>query len=221
MPLPGWHHPLLQRRRQAMRDAVTSHLPLPARRRAPTPLWTWFTRVALWVGIGMLVAVFAIATDPTRVAMVAILTAVAASAWRELSWTFRTVIVLGLVWLSVAQLGPALGLGLDALLLAWWWVPARFSGGAGAGAPEPEAEAGEDLATLVTPMGASRPYEPLFPGQVPASLQRFADERRLRQEEVAMLASIRFPGEPPQTAARWHHIYNAIRTSRWLDKEGV
>ncbi|HZD38478.1 MAG TPA: hypothetical protein VE664_07545 [Actinomycetes bacterium] len=206
-----------------MRDAVTSYLPLPARRRAPTPVWTWFTRAALWVGIGMLVAVFAIAVDPTRVAVVAILTAVAAPAWRELSWTFRTVIVLGLAWLSVAQLGPAAGLGLDALLLAWWWVPARLSGGAGAPAPEPdpEAEEEEDLAGLVAPMGASRPYELPFPGQVPASLRRFAEERRLPQEEVTMLASIRFPGEPPRTAARWHHIYNAIRTSRWLDKEGV
>jgi hypothetical protein len=205
-----------------MRDAVIPYLPLPARRHAPTPLWARFTRVALWVGIGMLVAVFAIATDPTRVAVVAILTAVAAPAWRELSWTFRTVIVLGLVWLSVAQLGPAAGLGLDALLLAWWWVPVRLSGGGGAPAPEREAEAEEeDLASLVAPVGVSRPYEPPFPGQVPASLQRFAEERRLPQEEVTMLASIRFPGEPPRTVARWHHIYNAIRTSRWLDKEGV
>src|SRR6266540_3597895 len=71
MPLPGWDHPILQRRRDAMREAVTSYLPLPARRAATrsTPVWTWFTRVALWVGIGMLVAVFAIATDPTKVAV--------------------------------------------------------------------------------------------------------------------------------------------------------
>ena len=82
MPLPGWDHPILQRRRDAMREAVTSYLPLPARRAATrsTPVWTWFTRVALWVGIGMLVAVFAIATDPTKVAVVAILTAIAAPA---------------------------------------------------------------------------------------------------------------------------------------------
>src|SRR6266542_3011480 len=113
MPLPGWDHPILQRRRDAMREAVTSYLPLPARRAATrsTPVWTWFTRVALWVGIGMLVAVFAIATDPTKVAVVAILTAIAAPAWRELSWAFRTVIVLGLMWLSVADLGTAPVLG--------------------------------------------------------------------------------------------------------------
>lgn len=53
------------------------------------------------------------------------------------------------------------------------------------------------------------------------SLRRFAEERRLPEEEVAMLASIRFAGEPPRTPARWHHIYNAIRLSRWLDKENA
>jgi len=221
MPLPGWDHPILQRRRDAMREAVTSYLPLPARRAATrsTPVWTWFTRVALWVGIGMLVAVFAIATDPTKVAVVAILTAIAAPAWRELSWAFRTVIVLGLMWLSVAQLGTAPGLGLDVLLIAWWWLPAQLSGGARAPAPEPQLE--EDLASLVTPVGGLRPYELPFSVGVPPSLRRFAEERRLPEEEVTMLASIRFPGEPPRTSARWHHIYNAIRLSRWLDKEGV
>src|SRR6266536_499653 len=204
MPLPGWDHPILQRRRQAMRDTVTSYLPLPSRRTAPaTRVWTWFTRIALWVGIGMLVAVFAITTDPTKVAVVAILTAIAAPAWRELSWAFRAVIVLG----------------LDLLLLAWWWLPAQLSGGVREPAPEPEAE--QDLASMVTPVGGLRRYELPFSGHVPPSLRRFAEERRLPEEEVTMLASIRFPGEPPQTAARWHHIYNAIRTSRWLDKEGV
>src|SRR6266705_5284180 len=139
MPLPGWDHPILQRPRDAVREAVTSYLPLPARRAATTrtPVWTWFTRVALWVGIGMLVAVFAVATDPTKVAVVAILTAIAAPAWRELSWAFRTVIVLGLMWLSVAELGTAPGLGLDVLLIAWWWQPA------------PARQLEEDLASLV------------------------------------------------------------------------
>jgi hypothetical protein len=36
-----------------------------------------------------------------------------------------------------------------------------------------------------------------------------------------MLASIRFPENPPRTPARWHHIYNAIRLSRWLDNDEV
>jgi hypothetical protein len=203
-----------------MRDAVTSYLPLPSPRvSTPRPAWTWVTRVALWLGIGLLVALFAIATDPTKVAVVAILSAIAAPAWRELSWALRSIIVLGLVWLSVAELGTGLGLGLDALLIAWWWLPAQL--GTGLGVPEPAAAEEEDLASMVTPAGALRPYELPSSEHVPPSLRRFAEERRLPEEEVAMLASIRFPGEPPQTAARWHHIYNAIRLSRWLDKEGV
>jgi hypothetical protein len=220
MPLPGWDHPVLQRRRQAVRDTVTSYLPLPARQAATaTPARTRVTRVTLWLGIGLLVALFAIATDPANVAVVAVLTAVAAPAWRQLSWAFRVVVVLGLAWLSVAQLGTALGLGLDALLVAWWWLPAQIGGGVAA--PTPEAEEETDLASLAYPAGVARPYELPFSGHVPASLRRFAEERRLPEAEVTMLASIRFPGEPPQTAARWHHIYNAIRLSRWLDKEGV
>src|SRR6266508_4140198 len=119
MPLPGWDHPILQRRRDAMREAVTSYLPLPA--------------------------------------------------WRELSWAFRTVIVLGLMWLSVAELGTAPGLGLDVLLIAWWWLPAQLSGGARAPAPEPQLE--EDLASLVTPVGGLRPYELPFSVGVPPSLR--------------------------------------------------
>jgi hypothetical protein len=218
MPLPGWDHPILQRRREAMRDAVASRLPLPARRaKTATPAWARVTRVALWLGIGLLVAMFGIATDPAKVAVVAILTAIAAPAWREFSWAFRTIIVLGLLWLSVTELGTGLGLGLDVLLVAWWWLPTQL----GARAPEPAPEPEEDLASLVTPVGAMRPYELPFSEHVSPSLRRFAEERRLSEEEVTMLASIRFPGEPPRTAARWHHIYNAIRLSRWLDKEGV
>jgi hypothetical protein len=201
-----------------MRDAVGSYLPLPARHAAATPMWTWFTRVALWAGIGLLVAVFAIATDPAKVGVVAGASAIAAPAWRQLSWALRSVISLGLVLLSIAEFGTGLGLGLDALLICWWWLPARLSVAVQAPAPdEPE----EDLASLVTPAGALRPYELPVSGNLPASLRRFAEERRLSEEEITMLASIRFPGEPPRTAARWHHIYNAIRLSRWLDKEGV
>lgn len=219
MPLPGWDHPILQRRRQAVRDAVTSYVPLPARRATATAARTRFTRVVLWLAIAVLIALFAFATDPTKVAVVAILTAIAAPAWRQLSWAFRIIVALGLVWLSVAELGTGLGLGLDALLIAWWWLPTQL--GASAAEPAPEAEEETDLASLVTPAGGVRPYELTFSGSVPASLRRFAEERRLPEEEVTMLASIRFPGEPPRTPARWHHIYNAIRLSRWLDKEGV
>jgi hypothetical protein len=217
MPLPGWDRRLLQRRRDAVRDAVSSRLPLPARARR-SPAWTRFTRVALWLGIGMLVAVFAAVTEPSKVAVIAILSAIAAPAWRQVSWAFRTIIVLGLLWLSVAELGNGLGIALDGLLLAWWWLPMQVTGG---GAPAAQAEQEEDLASLVSPVGTPRPYDLPYAGQVPPSLRRFAEERRLPEEEVTMLASIHFSGEPPRTAARWHHIYNAIRLSRWLDKENA
>jgi hypothetical protein len=219
MPLPGWDHPMLQRRRDAVRDAVSSRLPLPAGRQR-SPAWTWFIRVALWLGIGMLVAVFAVATDPTKVAVVATLSAIAAPAWGQLSWAFRTIVVAGLVWLSVAQFGTGLGLALDALLVAWWWLPMQVAGDRPARASDDD-EPEEDLSSLVTPVGAMRPYELRFSGQVPPSLRAFAEERRLPEDELTMLASIRFAGEPPRTTARWHHIYNAIRMSRWLDKENA
>jgi hypothetical protein len=219
MPLPGWDHPILQRRRQAVRDAVTSSVPLPARRATSTAVGTWFTRVVLWLAIGVLIALFAFVTDPTKVAVVAILTAIAAPAWRQLSWAFRIIVALGLAWLSVAELGTGLGLGLVGLLIAWWWLPTQLGGSAAE--PAAEAEEETDLASLVAPVGGLRPYDLALSGSLPASLRRFAEERRLPEEEVTMLASIRFPGEPPRTPARWHHIYNAIRLSRWLDKEGV
>lgn len=33
-----------------------------------------------------------------------------------------------------------------------------------------------------------------------------------------MLATIQFPGDRPQTKERWRYIYNAIRTSKDIDK---
>jgi hypothetical protein len=216
MPLPGWDHPMLQRRRDAVRDAVSSRLPLPARAQR-SPAGTWITRAVLWLGIGMLVAALAVATDPGKVAVVAIPSVIAVPAWRQLSWAFRAIIVLGLLWLSVAQLGTGLGVALAALLLAWWWLPLQVTGGA----PAARAEEEEDLSSLAAPVGTLRPYGRPFAAQVPSSLRRFAEERRLPEDEVAMLASIRFAGEPPRTPARWHHIYNAIRLSRWLDKENA
>jgi len=212
MPLPGWDRPMLQRRR----DAVSFRLPLPARAQR-SQAGTWITRAVLWLGIGMLVAVLAVATDPSKVAVVAIPSAIAVPAWRQLSWAFRTIVVLGLLWLSVAQLGTGLGVALAVLLVAWWWLPLQVTGGA----PAAPAEEEEDLSSLAAPIGTLRPYDLPFAGQVPPSLRRFAEERRLPEDEVAMLASIRFAGEPPRTSARWHHIYNAIRLSRWLDKENA
>jgi hypothetical protein len=119
----------------------------------------------------------------------------------------------------VAELGSGLGLGLCALLVAWWWLPTQVGAdGADVAPAEEEAEV-EDLASLALPVTGLTGYDLPFSGHLPASLRRFAEERRLPEEEVTMLASIRFPGEPPRTAARWQHIYNAIRLSRWLDQD--
>lgn len=57
------------------------------------------------------------------------------------------------------------------------------------------------------------------PGQmpIPESLVEFALERALGAADVAMLASIRYRGEPPRTARRWAMIYDAIVASRTFD----
>jgi hypothetical protein len=229
MPLlPGWRLPTSGRRRRTVRAVVTSYLPAylpaPARRAASSAFAasSLLTRVGLWLAIGLLVALFGLATNPSRVAVIAVPASVVALLWYQLSSPLRVVIVAGLGWLSIVELGMALGLGLVALLVAWWWLPHQI-GDRDLPPPagdEPEQE--PDLASMVAPTpGGARPYDFSFSGHVSASLRRFAEERHLREEEVTMLASIRFPGEPPRTTARWHHIYNAIHASRWLDKEGV
>jgi hypothetical protein len=213
-PLPGWDHPAVRRPRDAVRAALTS-LPSPATRvsAAATSARSLLPRVALWLATAGLVALFAMATDAARVAVVAIPAAIVAVTWRQLSGLIRAVAVLGLLWLSLAQLGPVLGLGLYALVLACWRLSTQLGGGPAAAAPQPAKPEIPDL------MVSGHPYDDPVSIHVPTSLRRFAEERRLSQEEVVMLASIRFPGEPPRTAARWQHIYNAIRLSRWLDKE--
>jgi hypothetical protein len=221
--LPGWRLPRRGRRRRTVRAVVTSYLPAPARRAASSAVAasSLFTRVGLWLAIGLLVALFAVATNPTRVGVVTIPAVIAALLWSQLSAPLRVVVVAALGWLSIVELGAPLGLGLDALLIAWWWLP-RQIGDRDVEAPGPdESEEEPDLASLVAPTPGGKAYDFPFTGHVPASLRRFAEERRLPEEEVTMLASIRFPGDPPRTTARWHHIYNAIRASRWLDKEGV
>ena len=50
------------------------------------------------------------------------------------------------------------------------------------------------------------------------SLLEFANERKVPRSDVAMLASIRFRGDPPRTPRRWAMIYNTIVTSRALDE---
>jgi len=53
---------------------------------------------------------------------------------------------------------------------------------------------------------------------VPKVLQQFAAEEGLPEADVLMLASIEFRGEAPKTLERWRYIYNAIETSRGLDR---
>jgi hypothetical protein len=205
---------MVRRRRDVVRAALTS-LPSPVKRAsaAASTARSLLPRLALWLAIVGLVVLFAVATDAARVAVVAVPAATVAVIWRQLSWSIRALALVGLLWLSLIELGPALGLGLDALLLACCWLPTR-AGAASTAAEAPPAT--PEIPDLLPGGGA---YDHPVSIHVPASLRRFAEERRLSHEELAMLASIRFPGDPPRTAARWQHIYNAIRLSRWLDKE--
>jgi hypothetical protein len=52
----------------------------------------------------------------------------------------------------------------------------------------------------------------------PASLLKFARDRRLPEADVEMLASIRFRGESPKTPERCAYIYHSIRNSRAIDR---
>jgi transcriptional regulator with XRE-family HTH domain len=56
------------------------------------------------------------------------------------------------------------------------------------------------------------------PTKVPKGLQELADELSLPESDVRMLATIQFRGDHPQTKERWGYIYNAIRTSKDIDK---
>ena len=51
------------------------------------------------------------------------------------------------------------------------------------------------------------------------ALARLADEEGLAAADVRMLASIEFRGDAPRTVERWRYIYQAIRTSRELDRK--
>jgi len=51
----------------------------------------------------------------------------------------------------------------------------------------------------------------------PAGLEEFGRKHRLSQSDLNMLASIKFRGDPPRTAARWEFIYNAIKNSQSMD----
>lgn len=58
------------------------------------------------------------------------------------------------------------------------------------------------------------------PVELPQSLLEFAQEHKLPEADVQMLASINFRGDQPRTRERWAHIYSAIRQTEWMDREG-
>lgn len=53
---------------------------------------------------------------------------------------------------------------------------------------------------------------------IPKGLQELAAELSLPESDIRMLAAIQFRGDRPQTKERWRYIYNAIRTSKDIDK---
>jgi transcriptional regulator with XRE-family HTH domain len=55
------------------------------------------------------------------------------------------------------------------------------------------------------------------PTEVPQSLQAFADEEGLSDQEVRMLASIRLRGQQPSTEKAWAFIYQAIKAAVTLE----
>jgi hypothetical protein len=50
------------------------------------------------------------------------------------------------------------------------------------------------------------------------SMLEFAQQDKLTQADIEMLASIRFRGEPPRTPDRWRFIYQAISNSSAMDR---
>jgi hypothetical protein len=56
--------------------------------------------------------------------------------------------------------------------------------------------------------------------EIPDSLREFAEEERLPEADIQMLASIQFRGERPRTKERWRYIYTAISTSAAIDEPG-
>lgn len=53
--------------------------------------------------------------------------------------------------------------------------------------------------------------EPVASAELPVSLRRLAELNRLSDEDVAMLAAIRYRGQQPRTEAGWAFVLEAIR----------
>lgn len=53
---------------------------------------------------------------------------------------------------------------------------------------------------------------------IPSSLRAFADEVRLSDRELRMLASIRWrKGDEPRTSARWRYVLDSLTASKTFD----
>lgn len=60
-------------------------------------------------------------------------------------------------------------------------------------------------------LGKSGPDSQSIDLDIPESLQQFAEEAKLPDAEVRMLAGIRYRGKSPKTIDDWRYIYESIR----------
>jgi len=60
-------------------------------------------------------------------------------------------------------------------------------------------------------LGKSGPDSQPVNLDIPESLRQFAEEAKLPDAEVRMLAGIRYRGKSPKTADDWRYIYESIR----------
>lgn len=63
--------------------------------------------------------------------------------------------------------------------------------------------------TMAVLMGKEVPVSKV--GEIPTELKSFAEKNHLSQEEVEMLAGIKYRGRQPQTEKDWAYIYNTIK----------
>ena len=82
-------------------------------------------------------------------------------------------------------------------------------------APRPSAEVLYRLATALGTTVADLLEKEVQPAarSIPPDLQEFARAANLPDEDVRMLAQIRFRGEQPRTADDWRFLYESIKRS--------
>ena len=82
-------------------------------------------------------------------------------------------------------------------------------------APRPSAEILYQIAVALGTTVADLLGKEVRPASqaIPASLREFAEDANLPQEDVQMLAQIRFRGEQPSTVDDWRYLYESIKRS--------